>query len=188
MPAIWQNPLMPSTCVPDPPLTELVLTAAREQDAPELLVLQRCCWVQEAITNDRLDIPALHESLDEVRSSLITWSTWCLRRHGRLVGAVRARADGQAWDVGRLMVAPDTSGRGVGRWLLAYVESRAPAGSTACTLYTGSRSRRNIELYTRAGYGVTDPPHGQELPAGTVFLAKRLPADEEAAEATVGGA
>ena len=41
---------------------------ATASDAAELLVLQRCCWVDEALANETLDIPAFHESLDDVRS------------------------------------------------------------------------------------------------------------------------
>ena len=40
---------------------------ATAADAAELLVLQRCCWVEEALANQTLDIPALHESLDDQR-------------------------------------------------------------------------------------------------------------------------
>ncbi len=46
------------------------LAAATEHDAAELLVLQRCCWVQEAVVNDTLEIPALHETLEDVRAWL----------------------------------------------------------------------------------------------------------------------
>jgi GNAT superfamily N-acetyltransferase len=145
---------------------------ANEGDAPELLVLQRCCWMQEALVNDTVDIPALHESLADVRVWVGTWDSWCARRDGRLVGAVRGLVEGSTWHVGRLMVAPDLSGKGLGRWLLAFVESRAPTGTTAYTLFTGARSRRNIDLYQRAGYRVTDVPEGRERPAGTVYLTK----------------
>ena len=44
------------------------------------------------VANDTLDIPALHESLDDVRASLDTTQTWVARSGGRLVGAVRTSA------------------------------------------------------------------------------------------------
>ncbi|WP_336923514.1 GNAT family N-acetyltransferase [Aquipuribacter sp. SD81] len=145
-------------------------------DAPELLVLQRCCWVQEALANDTLDIPALHESLEDVRRWGEEWLTLVARRGPRLVGAVRARETGEDWEVGRLMVAPDESGRGLGRQLLAAVEALAPPGATRATLFTGARSTRNLRLYARAGYEVDEV--AQRSPAhvpGTVALAKPLP-------------
>jgi ribosomal protein S18 acetylase RimI-like enzyme len=146
------------------------LSPASDRDAAELLVLQRCCWVAEAVANDTLEIPALHESLDDVRTWLKEWSTWCLRAHGRLIGAVRARREGTAWEIGRLMVAPDLSGRGIGRWLLRHAEDEAPAGVGTITLFTGARNVRNLAMYERAGYTRTDEP----APPNAVRLAKRV--------------
>lgn len=140
----------------DAPVDGLSLAPATADDAAELLVLQRCCWVQEAVVNDSLDIPALHETLDDVRAWLMTWQVWTVRLRGRLVAAVRARAVGPVWEIGRLMVAPDLAGRGIGRWLLAHAERHAPPAATSFALVTGAHSARNIDLYQRAGYH-TDP-------------------------------
>jgi ribosomal protein S18 acetylase RimI-like enzyme len=152
------------------PIEGAELRPAVAADAPELLVLQRCCWVDEAIANDTLDIPALHESLDDLRAWLDEWSTWCVRIDGRLVGAVRAIRVGDVWEIGRLMVAPDLSGRGLGRRLLQHAEGEAPAGVTTIELFTGANSTRNIRMYQRAGYELT----GAAAPARAVNLAKRL--------------
>ncbi len=145
---------------------------ARPEDVPELLVLQRCCWVQEAVLNDTLDIPALHETLEDVRDWTKTWSVWVLRADHRLVGAVRARLDGDSWEIGRLMVAPDLAGRGFGRRLLAHAEAHAPAGTRRFALFTGARSARNIALYQRAGYRLTEAPAASGHIRGAVYLEK----------------
>ena len=73
------------------PLAGYDIAIAGPQDAPELLVLQRCCWVEEAILNETLAIPALHEDVDEVVRWIRDWRVWVLRRGHRMVGAVRAR-------------------------------------------------------------------------------------------------
>jgi ribosomal protein S18 acetylase RimI-like enzyme len=145
---------------------------ARPEDCPELLVLQRCCWVQEAILNDTLDIPALRETLEDVRDWTKTWSVWTLRDGHRLVGAARARLDGDRWELGRLMVAPDLAGRGLGRRLLAHVEAQAPAEARRFTLFTGRHSTRNIALYQRAGYRLIDVRDAPGHIRGAVYLAK----------------
>ena len=150
-----------------PPIEGSILSRATAADAAELLVLQRCCWVAEAIANDMLDIAALHETLDDVRAWISEWSTWCVRVNGRLVGAVRARRDDTAWEIGRLMVAPDCEGRGLGRWLLRYAEHQAPADVATMALFTGARSVRNIAMYERAGY-----QRGGSAPPGAVGLSK----------------
>lgn len=143
-------------------------------DAAELVVLQRCCWVPEAILNQRLDIPALLETAADVLEWTHTWTTLCLRRRGRLVGAVRAQAtSGQAWEIGRLMVAPDLTGQGIGRWLLERAEGLAPESISQFILFTGAKSARNIRIYERAGYQICKPPaEASEHIDGTVFLAK----------------
>ncbi|RZQ61984.1 GNAT family N-acetyltransferase [Amycolatopsis suaedae] len=151
------------------------LAPATPADCAELLVLQRCCWVQEALQNDTLDVPALHESLDDVLEWTSTWSTWCVRQGHRLVAAVRARLDGAVWEVGRLMVAPDLAGRGLGRWLLAYAEAQAPPGVTGFALFTGARSPRNITMYQRAGYRLAESAEVPGHIKGAVQLVKALP-------------
>nr|WP_276606585.1 GNAT family N-acetyltransferase [Nocardioides sp. GY 10113] len=138
-------------------------------DAEELLTLQRACWVQEALANDLLDIPALHEGLDEVRDWIGTWETYLVRRAGRLVGAVRARLDGEVWEIGRLMVAPDLQGQGLGRALLDHVQAVAPAGATSYALVTGGRSERNLRLYKKAGFRLR---RDLAAPVGAVTLTK----------------
>lgn len=143
-----------ATVAPDAPVAGLSLGPAAPKDAAELLVLQRCCWAQEAIVNDSLDIPALHEDLDDVRGWIEDWEVWTVRLRGRLVAAVRGRAIDDVWEIGRLMVAPDLAGQGVGRWLLDHVERQAPPGAVSFALVTGARSARNIDLYRRAGYRI----------------------------------
>ena len=138
------------------PLDDARIAPVQPSDLAELLVLQRACWVHEAIVNDTLDIPALHESAEDVAEWTATWQVWCVRRHGRLVAAVRARANGTVWHIGRLMVAPDLAGRGLGSWLLAYAEGKAPKEITTFALFTGAHSDRNIALYQRSGYQLMD--------------------------------
>ena len=139
---------------PTGPTETEVLRPATPADAAELLVLQRACWSREAIDNNSFLIPALHEELDDVIAWLDDWETWVLRRGPRLVGAVRGQRRGTDWEVGRLMVAPDQSGRGTGRRLLEHIEAQAPDPVTRYVLYTGALSARNIRLYERAGYAV----------------------------------
>jgi tRNA (guanine37-N1)-methyltransferase len=151
------------------------IVPARPGDAGELLTLQRACWVQEALANDSLTgIPALHESLEDVQEWVGTWSTWVVRSAGRLVGAVRGRLEdsptGPAWDIGRIMVAPDLQRRGLGRVLLSHIESVAAPEATTYVLFTGARSTDNLRMYKKAGYRVRAD---LEAPPLAVVLTKR---------------
>jgi len=153
---------------------EWEIVPAVRGDAGEILTLQRACWVQEALDNDTLDIPALHESLETVEASLDDWAYYVVRVEGRLVGAVRGRPvahdDATVWDIGRVMVVPDLQGRGLGRALLEHIQAVAPPEATSYVLFTGARSADNQRMYKKAGFTLRkDLP----APAGAVILTKR---------------
>ncbi|MGA4538812.1 GNAT family N-acetyltransferase [Uniformispora flossi] len=148
-------------------------------DAPEVTVLQRCCWVDEAFANDTLDVPALHESPEQVRDWLAAWHTLGLWLDGRLLGIVRARRLETDWHIGRLGVVPDLRGRRVGRWLLHAAEAAAEPGCRRIVLFTGAGSAYNIGLYRSEGYQRTPSADTD----GTVSLDKEL----NPAESTPGG-
>lgn len=150
---------------------------ATAEDVAEICVLQRCCWVAEAVLNDTLDIPALHETLDDVAGWVASHQVWTVRRAGRLIGGVRAHRQGVRWEIGRLMVAPDHTGRGLGRWLLAHAERAAPPDVEHLDLFTGARSPRNRRMYERAGYRESAVPPGWtgHHIRGAVFLTRPVP-------------
>ncbi|MGN6782821.1 MAG: tRNA (guanosine(37)-N1)-methyltransferase TrmD [Marmoricola sp.] len=162
----------PDLLAPTALLGDLVLGPAVLADAGELLTLQRACWLQEQQANPGVEIPALTESLADVRAWLSSWTVLVARSQGRLVGAARGRLgehEGRAvWDVGRLMVAPDLQGRGLGRLLLERIEAAAPAEATGFVLFTGEQSRDNQRRYRRAGYRLRGRPG-----PGTVLMTKR---------------
>jgi GNAT superfamily N-acetyltransferase len=151
-----------------------IVDAFRPDDLAELVVLQRCCWVEEAVGNQTLDVPALHETHAEVLEWATFWATLVVRLDGRLVAAVRGRQEGSSWQVGRLMVAPDLTGRGVGSRLLAEIERLASDDVTDFKLFTGGKSQRNIRTYQRAGYQLSDSPE-EHVPGhinGAVYMTK----------------
>ncbi|GAA5128935.1 hypothetical protein GCM10023339_57480 [Alloalcanivorax gelatiniphagus] len=153
-------------------LADLDVRPAVLADAGELYTLQRACWLQELEANPGVEIPALRESLDDVRRGLGEWTVMVAREpsSGRLVGAVRGRVDSHGeWDIGRVMVAPDLQGRGLGRALLELVEGLAPAGIETFVLFTGAGSTDNIRMYKKAGFRLRpDRP----APPGAVVLTK----------------
>jgi tRNA (guanine37-N1)-methyltransferase len=150
---------------------EVTVRTATPADAGELLTLQLACWVTEAVANQTLEIPPLHEELDDVRAWLATWTTLVVHAGDRLVGAVRGRLEGDTWNIGRLMVAPDLRGRGLGRWLLERAEAAAPPEAGRLSLFTGTQSEDNLRMYKKAGYRrLREEPEDP----GVVHLGKRL--------------
>jgi tRNA (guanine37-N1)-methyltransferase len=153
---------------PSSALDGLDIRLVEPGDVGELFTLQRACWVQEQQANPDVPIPALAEELGDVEHWAGRDTVIVVRSAGRLVGAVRARATGDTWDIGRLMVAPDLQGRGLGRVLLEQIESLAPPETQVFELFTGAGSVRNQKMYRKAGYR----QHGG-AEAGAVRLTKK---------------
>jgi tRNA (guanine37-N1)-methyltransferase len=149
-------------------LDDVEVRLVQPSDVGELYTLQRACWVQEEQDNPGVVIPALTESLDDVVAWAASATVLVARSAGRLVGAVRASLRGEGWDIGRLMVAPDLHGRGLGRMLLARIEAAAPAEATSYELFTGAGSLRNQKMYKKAGYRLVGSPE-----PGVVRMSKR---------------
>ncbi|WP_299441727.1 tRNA (guanosine(37)-N1)-methyltransferase TrmD [uncultured Phycicoccus sp.] len=160
-------------------LDDLDVRVAAPADAAELVVLQRACWVPELMVSGGWAIPPLEESLDDTVAGLAGWTTWVARVRadggapGRLVASVRGRVrpgDPTVWETGRLMVAPDLQGRGIGRALLELAEAGAPPSVSTYWLNTSSAVPANIRRYRRSGYR---PVPGEGAWPGTVDLTKR---------------
>ena len=124
----------------------------------------------EALLHETADIPAFTQTLDELKAELAA-NRGCVALIGpRMVGAVRARVDGDLLLIERLAVVPDLYGRGIGTRLLAAVEARSDAAEAE--LVTSSLSEANLRLYRREGYVESQrvTPPGVEL----VYLRKPL--------------
>jgi ribosomal protein S18 acetylase RimI-like enzyme len=133
----------------------LGITAATDADAGEVMTVQRAAYVSEAQLYDNPYLSALSEPLVSVRKAIADEIVLVARIGTRIVGAVRGRLEGQVCHVGRLVVAPDLHGMGIGRRLLLAVEEHAPASVRLFVLFTGGRSASNIRLYRKVGYVAT---------------------------------
>jgi len=137
-------------------------------DAGEILTLQRAAYVTEAQAHDDLMMPALLQTLPELKQELADPACRALglRAAGRLVASVRIlTVDPATAEIRRLTVAPDRQGQGLGTTLLLAAEAGLPAAVTTVRLFTGERSLANQRLYGRLGYQETG-----RTPAGRYHL------------------
>jgi GNAT superfamily N-acetyltransferase len=126
-------------------------------DAGELLTLQRAAYISEARAHCTFDLPPLLEPLEQIHAVLRDpcCLAWGFREGERLVAAVRVRVAGDVGEVGRLVVAPDRQGHGLGSALMRAAEERLPRGVTSLHLFTGEHSAGPLRLYPRLGYHET---------------------------------
>ncbi|GIH59342.1 GCN5 family acetyltransferase [Microbispora siamensis] len=141
----------------------LVVEIARAlpADAGEILTLQRAAYVTEAQLYGDPFIAPLVESLDQVRTVIETGVVLKATDGGRVVGAVRGQMSGSTCLVGRLVVAPDRQGQGIGSGLLAAMHEAVPEAA-AFDLFTGHLSEGNLRLYRRLGYRETQRERVQD--------------------------
>lgn len=145
---------------------------ATAADAGEIHTLQLAAYLSEAKAYDDLSIPPVQEALTGSVERIAAGGVWKAVAGTRIVGAVHLAVDGSVGRIGRLMVAPDWQGRGVGAKLLRVAEQTAPVEVTQYELFTGAESEGNLRLYRKAGYReVRRESHTAKV--DLVLLAKR---------------
>lgn len=165
---------------------EVTVVRAGAEDAGELLTLQRAAFVLEARLNAAWEIPPLLDTLDDVAATLDRHTVLVARRAGRLVGAVIGEPREDTWYLGRLMVAPDLQGTGIGGCLLTEIEALAPPSTRVLRMVTGARSAANLALYARRGYREVGraTPDGQQP---ELVILERIPGGVAALKGSAGG-
>lgn len=147
-------------------------------DAGELLTLQRAAYVPQAQLHEDFRLPPLMQTLPELQAELAdaTRQAWGVREAERLVASVRVwQVDPTTAEVGRLVVAPDRQGNGLGSGLLSWVEEQLDEAVRTVRLFTGDRSVANLRLYRRLGYEETGRVSAGEYQL--VHLAKQRSTD-----------
>ncbi|WP_433324828.1 GNAT family N-acetyltransferase [Spirillospora sp. CA-294931] len=151
----------------------VAIERAGPADAGEILTVQRAAYVAEAQLYGDPFIPPLVESFEQL-GKLLTGDAVVLKavEAGRLVGAVRAQFSEHTCLVGRLVVAPDTQGRGIGGRLMRALETEVAGRVDACVLFTGHLSDGNLRFYRRLGYAET---HRERVAAHLTLVHMRKP-------------
>jgi histidine ammonia-lyase len=154
------------------PAIEISLVCA--EDAGELLTLQRAAYVSEGQVYDNAHIPPLTQTLAELTAELATSIALKATLGTRIVGTARARLEDGTLHIGRIAVAPDMQGRGIGSALIHALERDHGAGARSFALFTGDSNPANRRLYERLGYRET---HAElsEIGVRLVHLAKPAP-------------
>lgn len=161
----------------------ITLGLVGDESAGELLTLRRAAFVSEAQTYNDPHIPPLTQTLGELREDLaadgvLTLGAW---RGHRLVGSIRVEIEGGHATLGRLAVAPDLQGQGIGTQLMFGVLPHLPEETTEIWVFTGKDSKHNLSLYGKQGF-----EHQYDKTAGDLTYAylRRILGDAEVVDRT----
>jgi GNAT superfamily N-acetyltransferase len=118
-----------------------------------LLEVQRAAYRVEAVLIGFDGIPALTESAADARASGETFYGYFIG--DTLAGVVSYALDGEALDIGRMVVHPDYFRRGIASALLGCVETVEPA-ARRIVVTTGAANTPACALYQRHGYTLVE--------------------------------
>ncbi len=147
---------------------DVTIRPVTDDDAGELLTLRRAAFVTEAQTYGDPNIPPLTQTLEELRADLgapgiVTLGAW---DGHRLVGSVRVQLEPGKATLGRLAVAPDLQGQGIGTQMLLAIPPHLPEDTSELWVFTGRDSVQNLALYQKHGY-----THQHDETAGSLTYA-----------------
>jgi len=128
----------------------IIVKKAKPEDLDAILELQYAAYQSEALLYNNFSIQPLTQTLDELTAEYHKGVILKAVDNGKIIGSVRAYADGDTVYIGKLIVHPDHQGKGSGKRLLAAVENELHR--KRFELFTGFKSERNLHLYEKAGY------------------------------------
>ncbi|MGO1509851.1 MAG: GNAT family N-acetyltransferase [Actinomycetaceae bacterium] len=133
---------------------DVTIDVVDDERAGELLTVRRAAFVTEAQIYQDPHLPALTQSLTELRADLarddvVTIGGW----HGtRLVGSVRVELGEERATLSRLAVVPDLQNQGIGTELLMSVLEYLPEETSEVWISTGQDSLQNLAMYQKNGF------------------------------------
>lgn len=152
-------------------MSEIEIRRITAADAGEVLTVQRAAFVSEALIYGDPNQPPLTQTLEQLEAELRDAKGFVAVSDRRIVGALRATEREGMLQIGRIAVAPDVQGSGVGRQLLDAIENDTDCAEAE--LFTGSLSEANIALYEQCGYRVVERIDQGDGTA-QIFMRKRL--------------
>lgn len=136
-------------------MNNISISIASESDLSEILDLQKRAYVSEAAIYNDFNIPPLKQTVKEIEEEYENHTFLKAEYKGKIIGSVRAREEQSICFIGKLIVDSAVQNQGLGKKLLAAIESEFP-NVIKYELFTGHKSQKNLYLYKKQGYSITD--------------------------------
>ena len=132
-------------------INSITLKRALISDADKILALQKRAFKPEADLYNNYSIPALIQTLNEMKEDIKTKRVIKAEIDNEIIGSVRAYQINGTCFIGMLIVHPAYQNKGIGSKLLNTIELEF-GHVTRYELFTGYKSQKNIKLYEKLGY------------------------------------
>lgn len=138
-------------------LMKAILRITDESDLEDVLKLQKKTFreVAKLIGND--DLLPLHQTLSQIQGEFEQGVILkYVNEDNCIIGSVRGYIDScNICHIGKLIVDPNFQNQGVGKALMAEIESQFSL-CLKFTLFTGEETPNTLYLYSKMGYQVTE--------------------------------
>lgn len=149
---------------------------ANASDAGEILKIQKSAFHQQGVLYNDFRLPPLIQTLDEMIKDFKIHVVLKAMYQGKIVGAVRGRAEEDTCHISRLVVHPEYQNRGIGKKLMLAIEDKF-SGARRYELFTGHKSRKNLALYEKLGYvKFSEKPQGSNV---TLICMEKIRGEEQ---------
>ncbi|MEH6501207.1 MAG: GNAT family N-acetyltransferase [Pseudoalteromonas distincta] len=130
-------------------MSSIQIRAAIETDVKDIQLCAQQAYVKYVQRMDREPAPMHADFTSQIAGGCVFVAT----SQSGLVGYVVAYPEGSQFMLESVAVLPDSSGRGIGKLLIGYVEKTAKqAGYKTVELYTNEAMTENITMYPKLGY------------------------------------
>lgn len=131
----------------------MIIEQALERDLLDILELQKLAYQSEAEIYNDYSIPPLTQTLDEIKEDFTFQVFLKAVIKNKIIGSVRAYKEEDTLYIGRLIVHPDFQNQGIGKRLLKEIEAKFN-DVKRFELFTGYKSKKNLNLYRKFGYSI----------------------------------
>lgn len=137
---------------------EINIEKAKLEDLPAILALQKLAFRSEAEIYQDYTLPPLLQDENSILKEFENGTILKATSDNKIVGSVRAIQNDDTCMIGKLVVAPESRGKGIGKRLMHAIE-KSFAHSEKFKISAGHKSERNLRLCEKLGYKVvgTEP-------------------------------
>lgn len=140
---------------------QVTIIPAAKEDLAKILEIQKRAFYSEAIIYKRHNLLPLIETIDSMVQDFQRFIYLKAEYNAQIIGSVRVLIKDKTCLIGRLIVEPDHQDQGVGKKLMEYVETEFK-DIERFELFTGKKSKKNIEFYTKRGYVIISEFTGED--------------------------